>query len=734
MTKAHDVVHYTCRQIGMTLFSGAGARCVRRLAQLALCCGLGLIAVSTEANDIGVPYAQVGHLGLIHQVRFTPDGRFAVSAASDHTVRIWDVSNGREVSRIPARVAEYEGYELAVSSDARQLASIEDGAIRLWDTASGREMTSIPAKGVDGVVFTPDGRGVIAHSSRLNRLSLYDLKSCRLVRHFAGSACSNLLAISPDGRLLAVSPSQVYGEREVQVWDVVSGKVVCSLSIKPNEEQVRHLEFSRDNSTLLVNVPGTVIGDFVRPRIMLWDTASWNQKPVPAGLSNGRFGATTNIVVAEKRNNGHVVYDLDADQELAALPADNVKDFAVSPDGSLALFLSNGRTLTVYDLKSGREMRHFERTTVTPVALDISPDGQRLSVGYRNICIWDLTNATPKGCLDLNELLIQGLRFSPGVKMPDELKIDSGVGASFSAEGSRLLMINRIIGGDESNSEMRLFDMRSGMLMREFAAGEDTQFHFSAAALTADGRTALVGAFVDGSDRWSPPLALWDMDSGKIIRYFDRAAMKTYSDPVRTVAISPDGRFGLSSKDEDGLKLWDIANGKLLRTFTGDAFVVGRYLQVNSVVFSRDGKRAVAGYASGAVVLWSVEDGKMLRVFKGHTSEVSTVALSADGRSVYSSSADATVRIWDVETGRERAQLLLFSDGEWVVITPEGYFNASPQGSRHLNVKTGALSVTSVEAYYKSFYRPDAVSAALRGAAIAADLSTGSVKPSGVSR
>lgn len=69
----------------------------------------------------------------------------------------------------------------------------------------------------------------------------------------------------------------------------------------------------------------------------------------------------------------------------------------------------------------------------------------------------------------------------------------------------------------------------------------------------------------------------------------------------------------------------------------------------------------------------------------GHIMGVQSEAFSPDGRFALSGSGDTTTRIWDVNTGKEIAQFISFTDGEWVVITPEGYFNASSGGAKHLN-------------------------------------------------
>jgi hypothetical protein len=73
------------------------------------------------------------------------------------------------------------------------------------------------------------------------------------------------------------------------------------------------------------------------------------------------------------------------------------------------------------------------------------------------------------------------------------------------------------------------------------------------------------------------------------------------------------------------------------------------------------------------------------------------------------------MRLWDVATGDERAKTLSFTDGSWLTITPEGFFDASsPQAARNLNIVRG-LEVSSVDQVYNALYRPDLVREKLAG-------------------
>ncbi len=71
-------------------------------------------------------------------------------------------------------------------------------------------------------------------------------------------------------------------------------------------------------------------------------------------------------------------------------------------------------------------------------------------------------------------------------------------------------------------------------------------------------------------------------------------------------------------------------------------------------------------------------------------------------------------RAYDLATGALLAEFLATPDGEWLVVTPEGFFAASENGAKLVSVSTG-LRAFSVDQVYQALYRPDLVAAKLAG-------------------
>jgi WD40 repeat protein len=151
-----------------------------------------------------------GHSRLVYGVVVSPDGRHAVSASWDETLKVWDLETGRELGMLEAHSDSVFG--VAVSPDGRRAVSASlDKTLKVWDLKTSRELHTLQGHSdrVRGVAVSPDGRRAVSASFD-KTLKVWDLETGRELRMLQGhSDAVSGVAVSPDGRLAVVSNSLV---------------------------------------------------------------------------------------------------------------------------------------------------------------------------------------------------------------------------------------------------------------------------------------------------------------------------------------------------------------------------------------------------------------------------------------------------------------------------------------------------------------------------------------------
>lgn len=358
---------------------------------------------------------------------------------------------------------------------------------------------------------------------------------------------------------------------------------------------------------------------------------------------------------------------------------------AFTPDGRYALSGTLHATVAVWDLKTGSKTAGIDPKFVRSIGVHtmaFSPDGKYLLMGAKGggeVGLWDAVTWRE----------ITGLKGHTITECVEDL--------AFSPDGKYILT-----GGSYS---IKRWDLNTGKEISDIKHASFFDRNQSMAlAFSPDQRFA----FLKGIGFFS----LWDVASGRRLWIFGdntggtrwRGGAAIYANSVK---FSPGGEHVLSGEDTI-LKLRDAKTGYILRTFVDEGSG-----QVDVVAFSPDGKYAAAGSQDGKIRIWDVQSGAKVRTLTGHSDEISGLAFSPDGKKIVSS-GDASARLWDVSTGEELVAMMAFDEKEWLVITPEGYYNSSENGADFLSVIDGEARY-GVDKFYDVFYRPDIVAAKLRG-------------------
>jgi WD40 repeat protein len=176
------------------------------------------------------PDCDVSHLA------FSPDGTLLAAACEDHTVRVYDVQKGTEVSKLTGHldqvlvVAFHPGGQILASGGA-------DGMVRLWDLRAGSEIAVLRGhtNSVLCLAFRGDGQE-LASGGYDRMVRVWDLQTRDHVTLSGHTGTVNALAYSPldGGRQLASAgsdrpPDKARSAKEgaedpehstVRIWDI----------------------------------------------------------------------------------------------------------------------------------------------------------------------------------------------------------------------------------------------------------------------------------------------------------------------------------------------------------------------------------------------------------------------------------------------------------------------------------------------------------------------------------
>jgi WD40 repeat protein len=237
---------------------------------------------------------------------FTPDGaRLAgVGAEEPGTVRLFQSDTGKEVTTFKTDSPDRTSFALAMSRDGRTLFGVgqEPGALLRWEMATGKRRGAFtlpnPVVGRAGfgeifimggrwhhqqatrlvMALSPDGR--LLALSRGQMVLLCDLRREKVLHCLlAGKESMAALAFSGDGRMLAGGGE----DRHVCLWDVRTGAQLASLA--GHRGRVQHVELSPKSDRLLSSsLDGTVLVWDVEQALRLPAAAAPSARRALAGL------------------------------------------------------------------------------------------------------------------------------------------------------------------------------------------------------------------------------------------------------------------------------------------------------------------------------------------------------------------------------------------------------------------------------------------------------------------
>jgi WD40 repeat protein len=494
--------------------------------------------------------------------------------------------------------------------------------------------------GICQATYSPDGNQ-LATLGRDRTLRVWEAATGRLLHQFHESDNDYYaLAFAPDGKTLAAAGGDPYrgGNAALRFFDLTTGKE--RLRLVGHSQPAYTVAYAKDGKTLL---------SISAEQVICWDVATGNK------LYQWKHRTTATLAIApdhltlawvDGENEDRTVHLGDAitGKEIGKLKGHkrSINSVAYSPDGK---YLASGNpfeAICLWDLASGKVVRHFEQQQ-SGMCLRFSPDGKTLAAGCidGSVRLWDVETGKELKSLTGYRGWINNVVFSPDGKTVVLAGADSQV--------------------------LHRWDVATA---NQLGTAQGHQGQVYALAFSPDGKLLASG----GGD-WhntDQGIHLWDAANGKEVKQ-----LLGHSGRVYCLQFSPDGKRLVSgSEKEENFRVWDVQTGKELPTWkrkTRDADGPSTDNRVNALAFSQDGKWLLSAHDQTTLLLWNTATGKEVRSFSGHEGIIHSAVFAPDGKHILSGGIDRTVRLWDVKTGKEVRRFGELSDGvKCVAFSPDG--------------------------------------------------------------
>ncbi|MHA2244329.1 MAG: WD40 domain-containing protein [Candidatus Hodarchaeales archaeon] len=174
----------------------------------------------------------------------------------------------------------------------------------------------------------------------------------------------------------------------------------------------------------------------------------------------------------------------------------------------------------------------------------------------------------------------------------------------------------------------------------------------------------------------------------------------SHTQPVKTIAFSPDGSLLASGGEDNLIKLWDVTLGTEILTLPGHVS------DIRMVTFSPDGTKLASASEDDIIKIWSTTSWENIRNLT-HTESLLSLAFSPDGKLLVSGDWTGYISIWNTTNWKEepKTKKALAGIANYIDFSPDGKLLAAcgaPKTIKIWNTTELLLNIDSEPIFYST--------------------------------
>ncbi|MEM6642576.1 MAG: caspase family protein [Bacteroidota bacterium] len=650
---------------------------------------------------------QKGHGEVIKTAQLSPDGRYLFTASRDKSAKVWDVASGYEIRTFLGHTSTVNGISFF---ENRLATSSADGTVAVWEIDSGKLVWQSSSTGqfMTAVAFSPDGTWLAA-GGYVDSVAIFNTKDFKLEKKIRVNPDRGLgygvsLNFSPEGKHLLVGEDQ----RTASLYR--TSDWALQKAFKPESGYcggcgtLTAFDPSGTTFVKLSNSSPAIKYD-VETHEVLAEVGTDYEDIVSADFSSdGQF-----YLLAKEDS----IWIFNTSNELsAALQINGQCNDASFVPGEKALLVAVDNIVLVLDFE-GKELRRFDGI------LNRNSTGLDYDFGnYWEYYIAKWVKYKPARFLSDKSFFVG----KTGNKARRWNTKSAAIEMEYIGHDKGVLCFEQVKPGilatGSGDGTIIIWDQQSGKLIKRLQAHREPIFDL---AISNDGRSL-------ASTAWDGTISIWNT-----VTWERENSIYNEGNSAYELAFSQNDAYLITALLDKTLRLLEVETGKFVQEFIGHKDIVTSIEVTENEILT-------SGW-DGAIIYWDLYSGLIKRRIK-HSSPIfaatqwnqQTLGVGADRKLRYwdragvnlatvqahqaeitglqikgdlmmTTDVDGVTKFWNPSTRKVLYQHLQIGKNDWMVRTPEGFFDATDQAISNIHFTRG-MEVLGADQVMQDFYVP----------------------------